>query len=220
MFLVFDTETTGVPGSFRSAASDVDNWPRVVQVAWAAFGVCGRNALSRSDVIRPDGFTIPGDAERVHGISTEIARRDGVPIAHALQALVGPLAAASIVVAHNCEFDAKVLGAEFYRLELPDPFPGKTSICTMQSTTAYCAIPSRYGFKWPKLDELHVRLFGIAPDDAHDAAADVAACSKCLFELRRLGVVPLPRLDRATCSTCRAALTQLDVMCPVVPSVP
>ncbi|MEX1128883.1 MAG: hypothetical protein WD227_17585 [Vicinamibacterales bacterium] len=197
MFLVFDTETTGVPGSFRAPVSDVDNWPRVVQLAWAAFGVCGRRALSRSDVIRPDG----------------------VPIACALQALITPLTAASIVVAHNWEFDAKVLGAEFHRLKLPDPFPRKTSICTMQSTTVYCAIPNRYGFKWPKLEELHVRLFGREPDHAHDAAADVAACSKCLFELRRLGIVPLPGLDGTTCSTCRAALKQLDVVCTVVPPV-
>jgi hypothetical protein len=29
--------------------------------------------------------------------------------------------------------------------------------------------------------------------DAHDAAADVAACSRCFFELKRLGIVHLPQ---------------------------
>ena len=128
--MVFDTETTGLPTSFGAPASDVDNWPRVVQLAWEAFGVCGRKALARSDLIRPDGYIIPRDAEAVHGISTEIARRNGSPIASVLETFMRPLTVASVIVAHNFKFDVNVLAAEFHRLDIPDPFLSKTYICT------------------------------------------------------------------------------------------
>lgn len=66
MYLVFDTETTGLPDSFSAPLSNVDNWPRVVQLAWAAFDIRGRKTDARSHVIRPDGFEIPKDAVRIH----------------------------------------------------------------------------------------------------------------------------------------------------------
>ncbi len=213
MFVAFDTETTGLPRSWQAPPSDVDNWPRVVQLAWEFFDLCGRKVLTRCDLIRPDGFTIPKDAEIVHGISTSVAIRKGLPIANALDEFMKPLAVACVLVAHNVKFDANVVGAEFYRLKLRDPLPDKASICTMEASTEHCALPGRYGFKWPTLPELHFRLFNSAVTEAHDAAADVAACSKCFVELRRLRVVAVPSLDAAACSECRVALECLGIVC-------
>ena len=34
MILIFDTETTGLPHNKTAPVSDVDNWPRLVQIAW------------------------------------------------------------------------------------------------------------------------------------------------------------------------------------------
>jgi DNA polymerase III epsilon subunit-like protein len=195
MYLVFDMETTGLPASREAPIWDVDNWPRVVQLAWEAFDTRGRKTGARSSVIRPDGFKIPKDAERIHGISTLIAKRTGVPVAEALDAFVEALSKAA-VVAHNFEFDAKVLRAEFYRRGIRNPFHLKTHVCTMKAATDYCALPGRYGFKWPTLPELHFKLFGKKVKETHDAAADVATCSKCFFELKRLGVVRVRRRAR------------------------
>ncbi len=189
MYLVFDTETTGLAASWEAPISDVDNRPRVVQLAWEAFDIRGRKTGARSYVIRPDGFKIPKDAERIHGISTPIAKRTGVPITKALDAFVGALSKASVVVAHNLSFDASVLGAEFHRLGIRHQFRRKTQVCTMKDATEYCALPGPHGFRWPKLPELHLKLFGKNVKETHDAAADVATCSKCFFELKRLGVV-------------------------------
>jgi hypothetical protein len=66
----------------------------------------------------------------------------------------------------------------------------------MKAATDYCALPGRYGFKWPTLPELHFKLFGKKVKETHDAAADVATCSKCFFELKRLGVVRVRRRAR------------------------
>jgi DNA polymerase III epsilon subunit-like protein len=191
MYLIFDTETTGLPVRRGASASDFSAWPRMVQLAWEAFDGRGAQTDARSFVIRPVGFTIPKDAEKVHGISTELATRTGVPIQEALAPFVEALGAASVVVAHNFSYDAGVLGAEFYRLHRTDPFRGKTSVCTMQSATEYCGIPGPRGCKWPTLSELHFKLFGKRLAEAHNAVADVSACAKCFFELKRLRVVPL-----------------------------
>ena len=34
MYLIFDTETTGLPKRWDAPLNDLDNWPRCVQVAW------------------------------------------------------------------------------------------------------------------------------------------------------------------------------------------
>lgn len=167
-----------------------------MQLAWAAFDARGRKTAARTFVIRPDGFKIPKDAEKIHGISTAIAKRTGVPIARGLDAFVKVLSKASVVVAHNLEFDANVLGAEFYRRGIREPFRLKIRVCTMKDATEYCGLRRHYRPKWPKLAELHLKLFGIYVKETHDAAADVAICSKCFFELKRLGVIRVMRRAR------------------------
>ena len=34
MFLIFDTETTGLPKKWNAPLSDSENWPRCIQLAW------------------------------------------------------------------------------------------------------------------------------------------------------------------------------------------
>ena len=34
MYLIFDTETTGLPKSWNAPITDTDNWPRCIQIAW------------------------------------------------------------------------------------------------------------------------------------------------------------------------------------------
>ena len=71
-------------------------------------------------------------------------------------------------------------------------FNKRERFCTMKTSTELCAIPGRYGFKWPTLAELHQRLFGTIPAGAHAAGSDVEACARCFFEMKRLGLIPLP----------------------------
>jgi len=34
MYLFFDTETTGLPKNWKAPIEDLNNWPRLVQLAW------------------------------------------------------------------------------------------------------------------------------------------------------------------------------------------
>lgn len=196
MYLIFDTETTGLPVSWKAPVSDVGNWPRVVQLAWEAFDAHRQKSGAWCSLIRPDGFKIPKEAERIHGISTETATRTGVPVKQALEGFSAALKSASVVIAHNFSFDGYVLGAEFYRLGAQNQFSGKIQVCTKEATTEYCALPGPYGYKWPTLSELHFKLFKKNMREAHDAAADTTTCAKCFFELERLGVIRLANKKR------------------------
>jgi hypothetical protein len=35
MYLIFDTETTGLPKKWAAPISDTDNWPRAIQIAFS-----------------------------------------------------------------------------------------------------------------------------------------------------------------------------------------
>ena len=71
MFLIFDTETTGLPKHDKAPLNDFDNWPRVVQLAWQLHDAEGRFIEAQNHLICPDGFVIPINAAMVHEITTE-----------------------------------------------------------------------------------------------------------------------------------------------------
>jgi DNA polymerase III epsilon subunit-like protein len=189
MYLFFDTETTGLPRSWKAPVNDLANWPRLVQLAWLLYDPDGKFISGKDHIIRPEGFRIPEESARVHGISTAKALLDGVPLAVALKEFHGLFENARALVAHNMSFDEKILGAEFLRLGLQNPLPGKKRICTMETSTNFCRIEGPYGYKWPKLSELHQKLFGTGFQEAHNAANDIQATAKCFWELRKRGLI-------------------------------
>jgi DNA polymerase III subunit epsilon len=191
MYLIFDCETTGLPKNWQAPVSDLDNWPRAIQIAWSLFDKTDRHLESTVRLVQPDGFTIPSDVQRVHHITTERACADGEKLIDVLQELSSAIERSEILVAHNIRFDEKVLSAEYLRMNLKLPFSTKKRFCTMENTTAICRIPGSRGYKWPSLSQLYWELFKERFEDAHDAGADVAACAKCFFELKNRGMLPL-----------------------------
>jgi len=191
MYLIFDTETTGLPKSWNSPPSVVANWPRLVQIAWETYDERGGQTAACSHIIKPDGFLIPGDATRIHGISTAKARKVGRDLRQVLEEFRLAIRDASVVVSHNIQFDENVVLAECHRRGLPSVFHGKTLICTMKQATDFCRIPGQRGYKWPNLMELHSALFRVHCPETHDAGADVGVCSKCFFELKTRGIIKI-----------------------------
>jgi DNA polymerase III epsilon subunit-like protein len=189
MYMIIDCETTGLPRSWKAPVTDLENWPRVIQLAWALYD--GTDALLESVVrlVRPDGFTIPHEAQRVHHISTERALLEGRGLREVAADFSSAACRAEVIVAHNIKFDEKVISAEYLRLNQELPFRSKKRVCTMERSTEYCRIPGPYGYKWPTLSQLYRVLFQSDYQEAHDAGADVAACARCFFELKRLGVL-------------------------------
>ncbi|PKM98241.1 MAG: 3'-5' exonuclease [Elusimicrobia bacterium HGW-Elusimicrobia-3] len=192
MYLFFDTETTGLPRSWNAPVTALDNWPRLVQLAYMAYDGEGGLIAAVDTMVKPEGFTIPVESSRIHGITTERALAEGRDLGTVLREFKALLDPARYLVAHNISFDEKIIGAEFLRNGLPDIPAVKHKICTMHSATEYCAIPGPRGYKWPKLTELHRKLFNKDFSEAHNAAADIAATAKCFWELKERGILKIP----------------------------
>ncbi|MCX7550977.1 DNA polymerase III subunit alpha [Xanthomarina sp. F2636L] len=188
MYLIFDTETTGLPKRWDAPITDTDNWPRCIQIAWQLHDDMG-NCIEHQDyLIQPEGFNIPYDAEKIHGISTELAQEQGVPLVVMLEKFNEALSKAKFVVGQNVKFDLNIMGAEFVRENIENPLQELPVLdtCT-EHTAALCQLPGgRYGkFKLPTLTELHQYLFNQPFAEAHNATADVEATTRCFLELIR-----------------------------------
>jgi DNA polymerase-3 subunit alpha len=209
MYLIFDTETTGLPRDYNAPVTDTDNWPRMVQIAWQLHDAVGALVEVKNYIVKPEGYTIPFNAEKVHGISTERAEKEGMPLEWVLNDLLRVLQQTQFTAGHNIEFDLKVVGAEFVRKQIEGPLLTLPSLDTKDLSTDYCAIPGGKGgkFKWPTLTELHQKLFQSGFGEAHNAAADVEATARCFLELIRLQVIPhaLAGLDAAAIKAFKAA---------------
>lgn len=198
MYLIFDTETTGLPKRWDAPISDVDNWPRAVQIAWQLHDDMGAVIEHQDYLIRPEGFNIPFDAEKIHGISTELAQEQGVSLQEVLEKFSKVLEQTKFIVGQNVGFDVNIMGAEFYRLSIPNVMEGLPVLDTCTEVTAsMCQIPGGRGgkFKLPTLTELHEFLFQEPFAEAHNATADVEATSRCFLELIRKQVFTREELD-------------------------
>ncbi len=190
MYLIFDTETTGLPQNYSAPLTDFDNWPRCVQLAWQVHDVTGKLISSGDYIVKPDGFTIPFNSEKVHGISTERAHDEGIPLTEVMDIFSRDLEKCTFVIGHNLEFDLNIMGSEYLRMERENPLTKRVPIDTKDEATEYCAIPGGRGrYKWPTLAELHDKLFEIGFEEAHNAAADVDATARAFLELVRIGVI-------------------------------
>ncbi|MDA3892081.1 MAG: 3'-5' exonuclease [Salinivirgaceae bacterium] len=189
MYLFFDTETTGLPRNYKAPASDTNNWPRLVQIAWRLHDADGNVLDAQEYIIKPEGFTIPKAASNIHRITTKLAIDEGVALQMVLDDFALLIEESTYIVAHNISFDEKIIGAEFIRKGVENNLDKRKKICTMHATTDFCKLPGNYGYKWPKLQELHLKLFGEEFEEAHDAAADIDATAKCFWRLKELGVV-------------------------------
>ncbi|MBT8186681.1 MAG: PHP domain-containing protein, partial [Croceitalea sp.] len=188
MYLIFDTETTGLPKRWDAPITDTDNWPRCIQIAWQLHDDMGKLVDHQDFLVKPDGFNIPYEAEQIHGISTALATEKGVPLNEVLQKFNDALDQAKFIVGQNVSFDLNIMGAEFHRLAIENNLQSLPVLDTCTEATAeLCQIPGGRGgkFKLPTLTELHEYLFNEPFNEAHNATADVEATTRCFLELVR-----------------------------------
>jgi DNA polymerase III epsilon subunit-like protein len=190
--LFFDTETTGLPQFYNAPITQVNNWPRLVQLAFIEYYEDGTLAANHNYIIKPEGFSIPRDATLIHRITNEQAQTEGRDLTQVLDIFVNAITESSILIAHNFDFDRNIVGAEFVRKEFDTkPILTKRSFCTMKNKDIvnFCRISGKNGYKWPKLEELHYKLFNQKFSDAHDASIDISATAKCFWELLGRGII-------------------------------
>lgn len=177
MFLIFDTETTGFAHYSKPAGDSAQ--PHMIQFAAALYDPATNSVIQKAEyLIRTvDGSPVPTKASGVHGITTEILERDGVPAHMMYEPLAAIFERASQVVAFNVKFDSLVLRAFCAKLGRPDLLAGKSIHCAMLEMKDVLRMPGKFGdFKWPSLAESYAFVTGGEEiENAHDALADVEA---------------------------------------------
>ena len=196
MYLIFDTETTGLPQNFNAPLSDFDNWPRMVQIAWQLHDEKGELIENQDYIIKPEGYDIPFNATRIHGISTKMAQEQGRDLQEVLEEFTEVLKKTKVVAGHNIDFDYKIVGAELFRKGIENTLEKTLSADTMELGTDFCQLSGGKNgrYKSPKLEELYEKLYGKKFDEAHNAAADVNATAQVFFEMMRIGIIPAENL--------------------------
>jgi DNA polymerase-3 subunit epsilon len=178
-YLIFDTETTNKITTKRKT-SQFTYYPRIVQIAWLSFN---KGIIStKTSIVKPN-FIIPEESVKIHGITNEIAK-NGEDLKDVLMRLKDEIDKVKILIAHNAEFDTKMISSECYRLGIPDFLKGKKVLCTMRTTTNLCQLPGKYGYKYPKLKELYFYLYKKNhKEKEHDALSDCMVTNRCWLKL-------------------------------------
>ncbi len=188
--LFFDTETTGIPR--WDLPADHADQPRIVDLAGVLCDETGAEIGRFEAIVKPDGWTVHEGAAKVHGISTEIALKEGRPIAEVLDGFDALVAQAGLLVAFNLRFDDKLLRGERRRLGRPDGFGTVPVFCAMKGATPLCKIePTKKmkdtgftKFKTPRLSEAVKILLEREHDGTHRAMADAVATRDLYFACR------------------------------------
>src|SRR5699024_7471345 len=115
MYLIFDTETTGLPKRWDAPITDTDNWPRCIQIACQFHDEMGNVIENQELLVMSEGVDIACDAEQTHGISTELAEKEGISLTEGSKRFKNALEKTKFIVGHDGGFDVNVMGAEFHR---------------------------------------------------------------------------------------------------------
>jgi DNA polymerase III epsilon subunit-like protein len=187
--LFFDTETTGLPKKRGvSALDDSSVWPDLVSISWQLYD--DRELLRKeSHIIKPEGFKIPDESVKFHGITTEFAEVHGKPLNEILIQFAEDVILSDRIVAHNLEFDKNVIFHAFkWRLSKDvNWWPVSSEFCSLQKAMNEMKMPSKFGkpsdpYKMPGLDELWKDTFGTdAPANAHSSERDVDVLQKIVW---------------------------------------
>ncbi len=185
MFLILDTETTGL-AQFQQPP-DHPAQARICQLGCVLLDDQFVERASFCSLIKPDNWEISSGASAANGLTTQMCYDYGIPVARCLSILEGFYEQSEVAVAHNLKFDAFLVDIEYALLGNYNPFVwSQKGYCTMLKSTDVCKIAKKTGngaFKWPKLQEAHQHFFGHAFDKAHDALADARACGRIFKQL-------------------------------------
>jgi DNA polymerase III epsilon subunit-like protein len=206
-FLVFDTETTGLPQTRFISPFTLHQWPHIVQFSYIIYDSSLNNIVESKDyVIRvPESILISEESSKIHGITNKISLEKGVPINEVLSEFFHYLKGVDTLIGHNIEFDVNMVRVELLRLinknllaeeqskvykyDLHFLTNFKNITCTLKDSIEFCNIQSigKYGkpyLKYPKLNELHEKLFNKTPSNLHNSFNDILVTLRCFMKLK------------------------------------
>ncbi len=193
-FLILDIETTGFPENWDRSLDVFDNYHKIIEIAWQLYDNKKFLLNQKTLLIRPNGYEITPEIEKLTGISFEEAIEKGTSLMNALLEFKSILNKFNpIIIAHNCEYDINVIQTNLIKNNISLALFEYKHICTMKKSISFCNLPN---LKYPKLSELYEILFQSKPSESHRALPDVIVTSKSFFKLLELGIIELNQLAR------------------------
>jgi DNA polymerase III epsilon subunit-like protein len=187
---VFDTETTGF---INKKNPSLDAQPKIVQFAGIMWTITenGFQEEKQVNILLNPQMPIPFAASQVHHIY-DIDVRDAPKIDEKIDEILSIINEADIIVGHNIEYDEQMILLELKRVQKEYAYQPKQVVCTMKTSVDFCALQGNGArFKYPKLWELHKKLFDEYFIWAHDAMTDVQATLRCFLQLVDKNVIEL-----------------------------
>lgn len=214
LIMVFDTETTGLPGKYISPET-LNEWPEIVQLSYIIFDTEKNDIVKTNDNIINIHKEVNPDSIKIHGITTEISLTKGIPVEIPIEQFFNDLKKVDLLVGHNLSFDMDMIRVElmrlihfnvlkqnedldmyydklvkYYKNDLHYLNNFKNTYCTMKTTIDLCKIVviNKKGnpyFKFPKLNELHEKLFQTKPENLHNSLNDIVVTLRCYYKLTK-----------------------------------
>jgi DNA polymerase III epsilon subunit-like protein len=211
-FLIFDTETTGLPPRAPRGAppipADDPRQPRMASFAGIIADDLGNTISEQKFYVKPEGWTMAAfdamaiaagkkPASEVNGLTDDLLNERGIPVREVLDFYTRWISSGLIAVAHNAVFDKKIMRGELRRAGMSDLFDKTRSICTMRAMDPYAE--RGLCMSSPGFVRLQVAcdFHGIPLTDAHDAMADARGAQGLLQALIRDRLLPEPSIDYA-----------------------
>lgn len=194
--LIFDTETTGLPPERHVPLITTARWPYVVQLAYMIYDTDTCTIINSVDTLikLPPGVGVPDDSTKIHGITRGMCNEKGRDIKDVLMEFNEALLVSTILIAHNLQFDKNILTVEYIRNRLINNFTYNNipiaEFCTMLNSIELCSLyrtnsSGKQYKKYPKLVELHEKLFNETPSGLHNAMADIIVCLRCYCKMQQ-----------------------------------
>lgn len=205
--LVFDTETTGLPQTKILNPDTLKLWPTIVQFSYVIYDTELNDIVESKDYIIkvPQEIIISEESSKIHGITNEISSKKGILVTEALTEFFYYLRSVDCIVGHNISFDINMIKVELLRLIYNNTIkPEEIKLCkydlhyisnynniycTLQESIDLCNIKAidKFGkeyLKYPRLIELHQKLFDSSPNNLHNSFNDILVTLRCFMKLK------------------------------------
>jgi DNA polymerase-3 subunit epsilon len=206
--LVFDTETTGLPETKIMNPDTLNLWPHIVQFSYVVYDTSLNDiVISQDHIVELIDIIIPEESIKFHGITNKIAKRKGENLGLIFSGFFDQLINADVLVGHNVTFDINMIKIELirliysanvserekiihkYNLHLLTNFKNICCTCSSKESIQLCNIYAinKNGVsykKFPKLFELHEKLFESVPNNLHNSLIDILVTLRCFMKLK------------------------------------
>jgi DNA polymerase III epsilon subunit-like protein len=185
--LTIDIETTGLPPKGADYETQYDKFPRIVEFAYKI-----NDEPVQSAIINQQGFVIPDDVIKIHGITNDIANASTYKLKDIINRILAEGVGAKFIVGHNIYFETSIIKANTIRLcktgEIPpESYDAMNTLLDKDKRIDTVRKGMVLTKKWPKLHELYHFLFK-KEFNRHHAADDCQATYECYIELKKRGL--------------------------------